>query len=127
MNKLASKIINVVLALMSIVCFLALDFYGFGSNKNFTGADVMEMIEDGKEIWPVLFVIIPVIHIIIRFLTEKIAGGILTLPFTGATIFGVALGNTMINRGLKTLNKGLDVNKKVVTDYRYTDIKYYKT
>ena len=77
MNKLASKIINVVLALMSIVCFLALDFYGLGSRKNFTGADVMEMIEDGEDIWPVLFVIIPVIHIIIRFLTEKIAGGIL--------------------------------------------------
>ena len=52
----------------------------------------------------------------------KIAGGILTLPFTGAKIFGVALGNTMINRGLKTLNKGLEVNKKIVTDYKYTDI-----
>ena len=77
MNKLVSKIINVVLALISIVCFLALDFYGFGSSKNFTGAEVMEMIEDGEEIWPVLFVIIPVIHIIIRFLTQKIAGGIL--------------------------------------------------
>ena len=52
----------------------------------------------------------------------KIAGGILTLPFTGSKIFGVALGNTMINRGLKTLNKGLDVKRKVVTDYKYTDI-----
>ena len=51
MNKLVSKIINVVLALISIVCFLALDFYGFGSSKNFTGADVMEMIEDGEEIY----------------------------------------------------------------------------
>ena len=52
----------------------------------------------------------------------KIAGGILTLPFTGSKIFGVALGNTMINRGLKTLNKGLEVKKKIVTDYKYTDI-----
>ena len=52
----------------------------------------------------------------------KIAGGILTLPFTGSKIFGVALGNTMINRGLKTLNKGLEVKQKVVTDYKYTDI-----
>ena len=78
MNKLVSKIINVVLAITSIVCFLALDFYGFGSNKNFTGADVMEMIEDGEEIWPVLFLIIPVIHIIIRLATQKLAGGILS-------------------------------------------------
>ena len=52
----------------------------------------------------------------------KIAGGILTLPFTGTKIFGVALGNTMINRGLKTLNKGLNVNQKIVYDYKYTDI-----
>lgn len=52
----------------------------------------------------------------------KIAGGVLTLPFTGSKIFGVALGNTMINRGLKTLNKGLEVKEKIVTDYKYTDI-----
>lgn len=52
----------------------------------------------------------------------KIAGGVLTLPFSGSKIFGVALGNTMINRGLKTLNKGLGVKQKVVTDYKYTDI-----
>lgn len=52
----------------------------------------------------------------------KIAGGILTLPFTGSKIFGVALGNTMINRGLKSLNKGLELKQKVVTDYKYTDI-----
>jgi DNA repair exonuclease SbcCD ATPase subunit len=52
----------------------------------------------------------------------KIAGGVLTLPFTGSKIFGVALGNTMINRGLRTLNKGLEVKQKVVIDYKYTDI-----
>lgn len=52
----------------------------------------------------------------------RIAGGILTLPFSGSKIFGVALGNTMINRGLKTLNNGLDVKRKIVYDYKYTDI-----
>ena len=78
MNKLVSKIINVVFAITSIVCFLALDFYGFSSNKSFTGADIMEMIEDGEEIWPVLFIIIPVIHIIVRLVTQKLVGGILS-------------------------------------------------
>ena len=52
----------------------------------------------------------------------RIAGGILTLPFNGSKIFGIALGNTMINRGLKTLNKGLDIKEKIVYDYKYTDI-----
>lgn len=52
----------------------------------------------------------------------KIAGGILTLPFTGSKIFGVALGNTMINRGLKSLNKSLEVKEKIVYDYKYIDI-----
>ena len=52
----------------------------------------------------------------------RIAGGILTLPFSGSRIFGVALGNTMINRGLKTLNSGLDVESKTSVDYKYTDI-----
>ena len=54
----------------------------------------------------------------------RVAGGILTLPFTGKSIFGVALGNTMINRGLKKLNQGLDVKSKIVYDYKYTDIAY---
>lgn len=52
----------------------------------------------------------------------KIAGGVLTLPFTGKNIFGVALGNTMINRGLKVLNNGLDIKKRIVYSYKYTDI-----
>lgn len=52
----------------------------------------------------------------------KIAGGILTLPFTGSQLFGIALGNTMINKGLKTLNEGLDVKEKIVYDYKYKDI-----
>jgi len=52
----------------------------------------------------------------------NIIGGILTLPFTGKSIFGVALGNTMINRGLKTINSGLNVEKKLICEYKYTDI-----
>lgn len=52
----------------------------------------------------------------------RIGGGILTLPFSGSKIFGVALGNTMINRGLKTLNNGLERKEKIVTEYKYTDI-----
>lgn len=52
----------------------------------------------------------------------NISGGILTLPFTGRSIFGIALGNTMINRGLKTINKGLNIDKKLVYEYKYTDI-----
>lgn len=77
MNKQISKIINAILAIAAIICFLALDFYGFGSSKNFTGADILEMIEDTEEIWPILFIIIPIIQIIVRFATQKLTGAIL--------------------------------------------------
>ncbi len=52
----------------------------------------------------------------------NIVGGILTLPFSGSSIFGVALGNTMINRGLKKLNNSLEPQEKIVYDFKYTDI-----
>ena len=52
----------------------------------------------------------------------RIAGGILTLPFSGSKIFGVALGNTMINRGLKMLNQSFEYEEKITYKYEYTDI-----
>lgn len=52
----------------------------------------------------------------------RIAGGVLTLPFSGSRLFGVALGNTMINRGLKKLNQSLEPKTKIVYEYKYTDI-----
>ena len=53
----------------------------------------------------------------------RIAGGILTLPFSGSKIFGVALGNAMINRGLKMMNKSLyPFEYKTTITYQYKDI-----
>ena len=52
----------------------------------------------------------------------RIAGGILTIPFTGLKLFGISLGATMVNKGLKQLNKGLDKNEKIVIDYNYEDL-----
>ena len=52
----------------------------------------------------------------------KIAGGVLTLPFTGKEIFGIALGSTMINKGLKQMNEGLEKREKLVINFKYEDI-----
>lgn len=52
----------------------------------------------------------------------RIAGGILTIPLTGSQIFGVALGSTMINKGLKEMNKKLETKEKIVINYKYEDI-----
>ena len=52
----------------------------------------------------------------------RITGGILTLPFTGKQLFGVALGSTMINKGLKEINKSLETREKIVINYKYEDI-----
>lgn len=52
----------------------------------------------------------------------RIAGGILTIPLTGTQIFGVALGSTMINKGLKEMNKSLEKREKMIINYKYEDI-----
>ena len=52
----------------------------------------------------------------------RIAGGILTIPFTGKNLFGIALGHTMINKGLKEMNRKLETREKIVVDYKYEDI-----
>lgn len=52
----------------------------------------------------------------------KIAGGIITLPLTGKQLFGIALGSTMINRGLKEMNRSLETKEKLVINYKYEDI-----
>ena len=52
----------------------------------------------------------------------RVAGGILTLPFTGKQLFGVALGSTLINKGLKEMNKKLETREKIVVNYKYEDI-----
>ncbi len=52
----------------------------------------------------------------------RIAGGILTIPFTGKNLFGIALGSTMINKGLKEMNKSLETKERIVINYKYEDI-----
>jgi len=52
----------------------------------------------------------------------RIAGGILTMPLTGSQLFGVALGSTMINKGLKEMNRKLEKRERIVINYKYEDI-----
>ena len=52
----------------------------------------------------------------------RIAGGIITLPLTGRQLFGVALGSTLINKGLKEMNRELETRERIVIDYKYEDI-----
>lgn len=52
----------------------------------------------------------------------RIAIGLLTLPLTGKSLFGIALGHTMINKGLKNINKNIIKKEKIVVDYDYEDI-----
>ena len=52
----------------------------------------------------------------------RIAGGILTLPLSGKNLFGIALGNNMINKGLKEMNKSLEKKERIVINYKYEDI-----
>ena len=52
----------------------------------------------------------------------RIAGGILTLPFTGKQLFGISLGSTLINKALKEMNRSLETKEKVLVNYKYEDI-----
>ena len=52
----------------------------------------------------------------------RIAGGILTIPLSGKSLFGIALGSTMINKGLKEMNRSLETRERIVINYKYEDI-----
>lgn len=72
MNSSISKILNFVLSLLAIILFLCTDFIDLGHNKTYTGADLIKKVEDGdSEIWPLLFVMVPIIQIFIKQLLLK--------------------------------------------------------
>ncbi|MDO4962506.1 MAG: hypothetical protein Q4E75_00160 [bacterium] len=52
----------------------------------------------------------------------KIAGGIITLPLSGLNLFGIALGSTLVNKGLKQINNSLEKREKIIINYNYEDI-----
>ena len=52
----------------------------------------------------------------------RIAAGILTTPLSRRRIFGVALGVSLINRGLRGLRQGLTVEQRVDTRIKYEDL-----
>ncbi len=52
----------------------------------------------------------------------NISFGILTLPFNGKNLFGIALGETMINKGLKEMNRKIETHEKIKVSYKYKDI-----
>ena len=54
--------------------------------------------------------------------TLRVAAGVLTLPFSRANIFNIALGTTLINRGISGLRRGLETRQEIVVDYDYIDL-----
>lgn len=51
----------------------------------------------------------------------NIAFGMVTLPFSRFRPFDIALGATLINRGVKKLKKGLDRKEVIKVNYKYED------
>lgn len=90
MNNLISKIINALLAIGALICFLAVDFVGY-RGKCFTGIDYLDM--ETEELWPILYIIFPVMQIIIRSVLDKrneavISTMLMFIPII-ATLFNV--------------------------------------
>lgn len=52
----------------------------------------------------------------------RIAAGILTTPVSNRRIFGIALGTNLINRGIRGLRQGLNIEQRVELSYRYEDL-----
>ena len=52
----------------------------------------------------------------------RIAAGILTTPLSDRRIFGIAMGASLINRGLRGLRQGLTVEQKTDTIIKYEDL-----
>ena len=52
----------------------------------------------------------------------RVAAGILTIPISNSRIFGIAMGASLINRGLRGLRQGLTVEQSINTRIRYEDL-----
>ena len=52
----------------------------------------------------------------------KITAGILTINHSDRKIFGIALGATLVNRGLKDLNKSYEKREKLELSLKYEDL-----
>lgn len=75
MDKKLSKIINAILAILSIIFFLTLDFYGWGSQKNITGSQILDAVDEDN-LWPLLYIAIPIIQIFLRFAAKQMQNAI---------------------------------------------------
>ena len=67
MSESKSKGLNVLLALIALICFLSLDFITQGS-KSLTGVDFLDWTKEMKKAWPLLYVAIPILQIALRLL-----------------------------------------------------------
>lgn len=52
----------------------------------------------------------------------RIAAGIITTPISNKKIFGIAMGASLINKGLRGLRQGLTVEQRVDTTIKYEDL-----
>lgn len=53
----------------------------------------------------------------------SIATGIITLPFSGfSNVFNIALGTSLINRGVRGIRMGLETKSELKIDYKYEDL-----
>lgn len=67
MSESKSKGLNVLLALIALICFLSLDFITQGS-KSLTGVDFLDWTKEMEKAWPLLYVAIPILQIALRLL-----------------------------------------------------------
>lgn len=52
----------------------------------------------------------------------RVAAGIITAPISNRRIFGIALGTSLINKGLRGLRQGLTVEQRTETIIKYEDL-----
>lgn len=52
----------------------------------------------------------------------RVAAGIITVPLSNRRIFGIAMGASLINRGLRGLRQGLTVEQRTETVIKYEDL-----
>lgn len=86
MKSSISKIVNALLAIGALICFFSVNFLGY-HGKTFSGGDYLEMCEDTEEFWPFLYILIPIIQVIVRFIVEKKKDAIICSFFMFIPIF----------------------------------------
>lgn len=76
-NARFALVVNALLALVALFCFLGMDFIGRGE-KTISGKEWLDFAEEADMFWPYLYIIVPLVQLVVRMFVKLKSDVILT-------------------------------------------------